>query len=94
MQSKLHFERGIEMIVENSLIFCIIAYAWSTTSRVGKWVGGPGCHSVEGIDLQPGTSEQTVFEDQSASPFFAEPGRFEWCRCPAAGMCNEYSLHR
>lgn len=56
--------------------------------------GGLGCHSVESIDLQPGTSMQTVIEDRSAAPFFAEPDRFEWCRCPADGMCNEYSLHR
>lgn len=42
----------------------------------------------------PGTSMQTVVESRSAGPFFAEPGRFEWCRSPAAGMCSEYSLHR
>lgn len=46
------------------------------------------------IDLHPSRSMQTVVESRSAGPFFAEPGRFEWCRSSAAGMCSEYSLHR
>lgn len=71
------------------LSICIFYTGWVSCG----W-GGLGCDSVESIDLQPGTSMQTVIEDRSAGPFFAEPDRFEWCRCPADGMCNEYSLHR
>lgn len=46
------------------------------------------------INLHPSSSMQTVVENRSAGPFFAEPGRFEWCRSSAAGMCSEYSPHR
>lgn len=43
----------------------------------GVWggVGILGCHSVERIDLQPGTSVQTVIEDQSAGPFLSRAGQ-------------------
>lgn len=50
-------------------------YSLQQLGWLSRGVGVLGCHSVESIDLQPGTSVQTVIEDQSARPFLCRAGQ-------------------